>query len=158
MSFEVNRTSLTKLSRAEVYSTAALNMPTSAVWEQFDWNTVFEDTDGLYDGGDPELLTIPTAGLWQVIYQFSADTDATGDRAARVLLNGSTTFTPGGTSGIILYGQVEAADVGPTTITLCRNFRFSSGDTIEAWGLQSSGGALTIERDATFFSVTKIGT
>jgi hypothetical protein len=133
-------------------------MPTSGVWEQFDWDTVLEDTDGLYAGGSPELLTIPTAGLWQVIYQFSAVTDATGDRAARVLLNGSATATPGGTSGIILYGQVEAADLGPTTITLCRNFRFSAGDTIEAWGFQSSGGSLTIEEDLTFFGATKIGT
>ncbi len=86
-------------------------------------------------------ITISVAGKYRLTAGIKFAANATGNRAARFLLNGAT---------VIAEDHCFASTGGTevTSFTLCAERNFAATDFIEVQAFQSSGGALNVITDA----------
>lgn len=110
------------------------------------WTTEAFDTGGMWDAGDPTKLTAQRSGLYVVNLSGSFVANATGDRQARILLNGATELAQvqGRAPGTFYWTGFVATVVS-----------MQVGDYVEAQMGQNSGGNLNTAN--CFFSALGFG-
>ncbi|HYG79628.1 MAG TPA: hypothetical protein VD861_04535, partial [Pyrinomonadaceae bacterium] len=101
------------------------------------FDTERNDDDTMHDTAtNNSRLTIVTAGWYVATANLEFATNATGNRAVGIRLNGTTTI-----------GQTFVASAGasqPTRISITTIYKLAAGDFLEVTGFQSSGGALNV--------------
>lgn len=110
------------------------------------WDTEVADTDTMHSGSFPSRLFATTAGLYAVVARASFASNATGIRTLDVRKN-----AVGAAAGGTRVGFDSATAVGGSTVTsvnVALDVRLAAGDYLEAFGFQSSGGALALDASA----------
>lgn len=113
----------------------------------FAMDTEIFDTADLWDVANPERLTAPIAGIYQVSagVRFSS-TSSVGDRSL-ILYKGAL-----GTPNEIGSSRAPAASTADTMATVSSLVTLAAGEYVQARVIQSSGGALNVEgHDGTNF-------
>jgi hypothetical protein len=141
--------------RAVAFASAAQNHPTTATFQSVALDGETLDTDGIHDlVTSNSRMTIQTPGKYIMNGQITFATNATGRRAARIIVNN----TGGGN-----LGQTEVAanaNAGTTTVVIPPiEAALVAGDFVEMQGFQTSGAALAygVGTLLTFFRVQWIG-
>lgn len=101
------------------------------------WNTIsMDDVEDPFNLWNINTLTISLPGIYAIDVGVEWDTNATGVRFLKMLLNGSA-----------LRGRVcmPAASGQPTGACLSRIVRLNAGDTIQIQTWQNSGGSLALK-------------
>lgn len=111
------------------------------------WDTEDADTTNIHSTGtNPSRVTPTLAGWYRITFTVHWAGNATGRRAAATRINGTT----------VRYGEIKAATSAATvsaTVTMTLPFN-GTGDYVEAWAFQDSGGALnTADTVGTRFEV-----
>lgn len=141
---------LTEQPKARVYNSAnqslAGSTPVNIVFD-----SVRYDTNNLWNSNAPMRFTIKETGTYIVKSNIGFATNATGFRALRILLNGST-----------IIGRVtQPAVSGEVTYLFCAtDYKFTKDDYIEIIAKQTSGDALDLVNNANNspeFMIVKIG-
>ena len=135
-------------SGARVTMSSNLNIPdNTAITVGFDQEDF--DTDDYHDNvTNNTRLTVPEDGLYIVAANFEFASNTTGDRAANILINGTTTTA-------IL--RVPPANTFNTRLPLSSIVQLSSGDYLEFIVFQNSGVALNLNAANTWFAISKFG-
>ncbi|MGL4256034.1 MAG: hypothetical protein ACRCSL_06825 [Microbacterium sp.] len=127
--------------RSFVYNSAAISA-TNSTWTLYTADTELYDTDSQHStSSNTSRLVCNATGLYHVtgILVFNANT--TGYRSLNVRKNAAGAIG----SGTSLYVASEAAvNGGSTTLPVAFDAQLTSGDYIEMFGWQNSGGALNI--------------
>lgn len=111
------------------------------------WDTEVADNDTMHSTvTNTSRLTATTAGLYAVVARASFASNATGIRTLDVRKNAA-----GAAAGGTRVGFDSATAVGGSTVTsvnVADDVRLSAGDYLEAFGFQTSGGALALDASA----------
>lgn len=132
--------------RVRVYNSVNISL-VNATDQGATYDSEVFDTHGLHSTSvNTGRLTIPSGedGYYHVGVNGRFATSATGSRRIGIWVNGITTGTR------IAHILVPPASGIPTVITLTTYWPFSSGDYIETAFYQDSGGALNLERAASY--------
>lgn len=128
------------------YQTATPTMPSGIAHLTVALDTELLDTEGGHSTTvNNSRYTVQVPGLYLVSYSMSFQSNATGNRACRVALNGGNAFTQGGASfaGAACSGSNSWIGGGTTLIQL------AAGDYVELQGWQNSGGLLATNNNYT---------
>lgn len=118
---------------ARVYNSADQSIP-NAEFTALAFNSERYDTDTIHDNSTNNTrLTCKTAGVYIIIGQVQFESNATGDRGVRIMLNG--------TNQLALVWQA-AATTGNKYFIAQTLFTLEVNDYVELFVYQSSGGAL----------------
>lgn len=121
----------------------------NASYTEILWDTELSDFQRLHNpASNQQNIYIKEAGLYKIIAQLQFDSSAVGFRAARLLNNGS----------VIDRTTITAAPVtgGVTSIATETAVQLKSGDYVSVAAYQSSGGALNVKTNESYFSVIKV--
>ncbi|MDQ3649699.1 MAG: hypothetical protein M3458_05340 [Acidobacteriota bacterium] len=136
---------------ARVYRSTDQSIP-NAVYTSLALSSERFDTDAIHDNvTNNSRLTCKTAGLYQISFAAVYDTNTTGERYLRVLLNNATIIATQSNRQSIAGDAIVA---GPTLYQLAVN------DYIELQAYQSSGAALLVKAYANYspeFMMVKVG-
>lgn len=123
------------------------------------WQSVEYDTVGdMWDPANPGVITCRFAGVYSVTLQerMSADGGATGQRAGKIMLNGTNVFADSQASD-----KRTASNIGEgITLSMTAVVRMAIGDLLFASVWQSSGGTIpALQQDfgGTFMTVNRMG-
>lgn len=108
---------------------------TSAQFTTGDGNPAL-DEDGFYDSGHNTRLTMPRDGWYVITSWHTWAGNNTGQRYARLLLNGTTSLTQD--------SRIVSASGNDPNVVMSIVHKFSAGDYVELQGWQSSGGSLNL--------------
>lgn len=103
------------------------------------WNAESEDTHNAHDNlTNASRFTAPVAGLYLVTATVTWNGNSTGTRQIGVRVNGTTTYS----------GERIGVDGASITFvqSISRMVRLAAGDYVEAVVVQTSGGALDVDR------------
>lgn len=103
------------------------------------FDTLVYGTGGMWDAGDPERITFPRDGLYDIGFHLRFAPNATGARFGRIFYNGSTS------NGVALPIEHNVTAAYATTVYAHTQWEFDEGDYIQLNAGQNSGGALNIE-------------
>lgn len=133
-------------SMVKVTTSAATSMINNAYTSVAFGAEIF-DTDGLHDNvTNNTRLTAALAGKYLIIGTLGYTSNATGQRTARIRINGISTANE------VLVGTNPA---GVTAISIATIYILAVGDYVELQGYQDSGGA--INNDTSFLEMVYIG-
>lgn len=100
------------------------------------------DRAAIHSSSAQHVMTIPVDGRWEVRAKLRFDTDAAGYRRVVVRLDSGGSITGGSFMG----GDNRAAvDGAPTSLECVFTRVFSTGDELDMWAFQNSGGGLTLD-------------
>ena len=125
---------------------------TTAAYTAVNWAAEEYDTDTYHDNStNNDRLTVPEDGYYRIVSGVSFDSNSTGDRRARIRLNGATTLA-----------QAREAAISGTGNKFCivADVLLSEGDYVTIDVYQNSGGNLDMNRVNAyfpFFSIQKLG-
>lgn len=108
--------------------------PSSATYDTtISWTTEVFDTANIFDAGAPTRLTAQADGIWLVNASAGFVSNATGDRAATIMLNGTTQIqqTEGRAPAVFFWAGAMSAVV-----------QMAAGDFVDLRVAQNSGGNL----------------
>jgi hypothetical protein len=110
------------------------NVPNSAETAA-SFDTERFDTDNMWVPGTPARITIQTAGVYLIVGMLRYDVSATGDREARLLLNGSN-----------YLGQVKtrASSAGVAKMQVSALSKLAANDYVQLMAFQDSGAAVLL--------------
>jgi hypothetical protein len=130
-------TTLASVKQARVINNANISV-SSGVLTVLSFNTEISNVGAIHSTGtNPSRLTAPSAGLYIVGGTLAYDANATGLRAARILLNGATAI------GNSLYAANTTGDVTIVNVSTARFL--SANDYVELQADQTSGGSLNVD-------------
>lgn len=116
------------------------------------WDTEINDTDSMFTLGAPTVITLTTAGIYEIKIGVTYANNGTGERVTDVLFG-----------GVLLAQDVRPASAanGPI-ITMSFTRKFTAGQTFVVRAFQNSGGNLNIGEggsghERTFCTATWIG-
>lgn len=137
---------------ALVYNTASQST-TSGIWQTLAFNEEFTDTDTMHDKvTNNSRITATTAGKYMSGANIGFDSNVTGQRYGRIIINGITTNC--------VVSNVQNAVLGGngTVIPLFTPgpFAMNAGDYVQVQAWQNSGGALNVHQ-LNDFGVTRFG-
>lgn len=98
------------------------------------FNTVRWDESGVFDGGSPTRLTIPTTGKYFVFAHLRFPPHGGGTRQVYLLRNGTETIALNGVGGGSHYAALSVSTVAA----------FEAGDWVEVQVWQDTGGPLVV--------------
>jgi hypothetical protein len=121
---------------AQLYQTVAQAIP-SAANTVLTLDTVGRDTDGMYNVGTPDRVTIPVgmAGLWTLDAGVAFASNATGQRRMGIRVNGTTFVSQQRIPPITIAASA-------TVITTAATVELAVGDYLEVVVYQDTGAAL----------------
>lgn len=101
--------------------------------------TVLWDPTGQWGAGNPSRITVNASGLWEIgaVMRFASQATASGQRNVRLYKNGVEEIQFGNPA-VTNYNATNIICAGATQLVL------ASGDYIEAYAYQNSGGALSL--------------
>jgi hypothetical protein len=121
---------------ARVYNNASLSHATSGAWQPVTFNSEAFDDDGMHDlVTQTDRLTILQAGTYFLGAQIHFANHGTGQRAIKILVNGST---------IIAYREEVPSASYHTALYASTLYALAAGDFLTVEAYQTSGGALDI--------------
>lgn len=110
------------------------------------WDTEVADTDTMHSTGtNPSRLIATTAGLYAIVARAAFAANATGIRSLDVRKNAAGAAAGGTRVG---YDSQTPVTGAVTSIAVIMDVRLAAGDYLEAFGFQSSGGALALDATA----------
>jgi len=109
------------------------NTDTLCSWNTFAWNN-----DNMWSSGSPQLVTIQTAGTYFIALQDDWISNATGIRAGKIFLNGTSNA-----NSIAIY-QINATNGFDTVMSAAAVFQANAGDVLRHGIFQTSGAALNV--------------
>ena len=112
------------------------------------WDTEVKDTNSMFAGGSPTIITIQTTGFYLVAFGISYAFNATGQRRATIVLSG--------TSGVAPLAQTDASAAGVAGYNLVAAHDMTAADTVTFQGFQDSGGALNASANSTYAMVARL--
>jgi hypothetical protein len=136
-----------------VYSSTTQS-PATATFTLQGWDSEVADSDSLHSNvTNNSRITVPCAGTFLVSAAVQFVANATGVRAIQIRKNAAGS-NAGGTS-VAQWNTGLASTTAGTTALGCKDIVLASGDYLEAFVYQNSGGALsTVAGDAfTYMSV-----
>jgi hypothetical protein len=113
------------------------------------------NNDGMWSAGAPDHFTIQTDGMYYVTGQVHFDLNATGSRAAHILLNGTSVF-----NSIAAFTQnAVGSGEGSAIPIIMAPIKFVAGTTLYLQVWQSSGGSLNVTTtlSGTFLCAVRVG-
>jgi hypothetical protein len=116
----------------------------TATWTSIAFDVEDNDSDAFHDTStNNSRLTVPSgkAGRYDIVGHFAWESNATGLRYARVLLNGTTILT--------LDTQAPVSGDVTTHTVVVPNYDLIVGDYVEVQGFQTSGANRQIVADTT---------
>ncbi|WP_433024699.1 hypothetical protein [Actinomycetospora sp. CA-053990] len=108
------------------------------------WQTYSEDPDGMWDPAVPNRVTSKRAGVWLLMAQERYPLSASGDRAGKIMWNGTSVFD----NSIASYKGAARNDGEGTTLSLGCIKRLGVGDAIYLNTWQSSSTAQNLTSGA----------
>lgn len=110
------------------------------------WDTEVADTDAMHSTvSNTSRLTAVTAGLYAVVARAAFAANATGIRSLDVRKNAAGAAAGGTRMG---YDSQTPVTGAVTSIAVTLDVRLAANDYIEAFGFQTSGGALALDASA----------
>lgn len=107
-------------------------------WTTVSFDTENFDTDTMYTAANPDVFTIKTAGLYLIVGGFTWQTNTTGMRGARIILNNSANSS-------VEDIRAPSPSAGEAAHTISYVAHLSVDDTIKLQARQASGAALLID-------------
>lgn len=129
------------------------SIPNSA-WTEIQWNVEDYDSHGFHSTSlNTDQIVIPAgqAGFYAMGWGVQFTTNTTGYRSVKTTVNGSDGPYPANRGHDNITGD-QSALPGSTPL-----IHFNEGDVIRVPVFQTSGGALNVNTDNTFFSLVKVG-
>jgi hypothetical protein len=124
-----------------IYNDAAISHTSSGNWQFLTFNSESLDSDTMHDPSvNPGQITFVHAGVYLVGGAIEFAAHATGARGIAIRLDGAT---------YIASQLVPTANLAQTVSVAALHY-FAAGQYIELAGLQSSGGALGMNRSADY--------
>jgi hypothetical protein len=112
------------------------------------------DTDNIHDNATNNTrLTCKTAGKYLIVANASFESNATGSRALKIMLNGT------GDIGIVHQMSITGG-LGPANLSLSTIYDLAINDYVELYAYQSSGGSLNVLTTGNYspeFMMVKVG-
>jgi len=135
--------------KASAYNSAAISHTTSGTFQVITLDSEYYDSHGMHStSSNTSRLTCVLPGTYIAIGSFNWAAAAGGRRMGEIRLNGSTS-----SYGRHEIGSVADATALPTHICITPPLELITGDYLELFGFQSSGGALNIQANANFSPV-----
>lgn len=139
---------------ARVYNSANISC-TNGVHTYLTFNSERYDTDSFHSTStNTDRLTIPVAGVYRVTAHVRFASNATGSRALRLEVNGSTLIALENSPAVAVgYGQTER--------TISTEYKFAANDYIRISAYQDSGSTINVEAGGNFspeFFISWVGT
>ncbi len=120
----------------------------NGAWTAVQWNDDVYDGSGLHStSSNSDIVYIKSPGFYRVDLNALFDANATGGRLARIHVNGSEI------DGTTVRSQPASGQSASVT-TSCVRF-FNTGDQVQAFVYQNSGGDLDLVANGSLFSVVK---
>jgi hypothetical protein len=139
------------LKGCRLYRNAGYSFASSGVPVAISWDSEVFDTDGFHPGADNTEIKIPTGldGYYEATVGITFNANATSSREIYIQKNA--------VSIAVQTMQAPAFDFYMTLSTGV--FALAATDVVKAWGIQSSGGALSGVAGiyATWFSLNRVG-
>jgi hypothetical protein len=124
---------------------------TSSTYTNITWDSELIDTSSFHDNvTNNQRITVPTAGYYKFFIQLEYAANGTGERDIFYLLNATT-----GSGTIVYKGPGSSVDNFSHQTTFILNL--AANDFIIAQTYQTSGGALNIVNQCSFFQVDYLG-
>lgn len=123
----------------------------NGAWTKISWNEDTFDVHGLHNiSNNSDTVYIKTPGWYRIESRLSFDPNTSNIRGARILVNGAVIDNS--------TSIVQALSAGSYSQPFTTAIRYlSSGDAVQVEGYQNSGGALTVSRAFSVFTVERIG-
>ena len=123
----------------------------SSTYTQITWNSELIDTSSFHDNvTNNERITVPTAGYYKFFIQLEYAANGTGERDIFYLLNATS-----GAGTIIYKGPGSSVDNFSHQTTFILNL--AANDFVIAQTYQTSGGALNVVGQNSFYQVDYLG-
>jgi len=137
---------------ARVYNSANISVANFS-HQYLTFNSERFDNDSIHStSSNTDRLTAPSAGVYLIQAHVRFASNATGTRALRLQVNGSTL--------IALRSQAAvAAGYGQTELEISTTYKLAANDYVRVSAFQDSGGALNVEAGGNFspeFAMTKL--
>lgn len=122
--------------RAHVYSSVSFSHDSSGNWLSITYNQERYDTSNMWDSGSPSRLTAQRPGTYMVGGHVVFDSNATGIRFVRLIVNN--------TGEMAHQGPIAATSNLPR-FSICGLTELGRGDYVEMDAYQNSGGTVLID-------------
>jgi hypothetical protein len=124
---------------------------TSSTYTNITWDSELIDTSSFHDNvTNNQRITVPTAGYYKFFIQLEYAANGTGERDIFYLLNATS-----GSGTIVYKGPGSSVDNFSHQTTFILNL--AANDFVIAQTYQTSGGALNIVNQCSFFQVDYLG-
>lgn len=124
--------------QARVYNSAAISITTSGTGQILTFDNEDYDSADLHStSSNTSRLTASITGLWSVGCAVSFASNATGYREVQLLVNGTT---------FIADDTRMAVNGAATSVVVETEYHLNAGDYVEVRVVQTSGGALNVNR------------
>ncbi len=126
---------------------AVFSVPNNAL-TAITWDTEVKDTNSMFAGGSPTIVTIQTTGFYLAILNVTFAANATGQRRVAMVLSG--------TAGVAPLEQTDASAAGIAGYNLVVAHDMTAADTVTFQAFQDSGGALNASANSSYAMVVRL--